>query len=58
MKELLTYIAEDTDGGKRLDIFVMESSDSLTRSRIKSLIESGKVAVNDKTAKSQALLSK
>ncbi len=58
MKGLLTYIAEDTDGGKRLDIFVMESSDSLTRSRIKSLIESGKVAVNDKTAKKSGAIIK
>lgn len=38
------YVAEE--GGKRLDVFLLEQTDEFTRSRIKKLIESGQVRVN------------
>ena len=38
------YVEEE--GGKRLDVFLLEQTDEFTRSRIKKLIESGQVRVN------------
>ena len=38
--------------GKRLDVFVLENVDNLTRSRIKTLIESGEIKVNGQIKKS------
>ena len=40
------FIADKDAVGKRLDMFVLENMAELTRSRIKSLIESGEIKVN------------
>lgn len=58
MKEILTYIAEEIDNDKRLDLFVSDSNDSLTRSRIKNLIEGGKISINGKVAKKAGVIVK
>lgn len=43
------FIAEE--GGKRLDVFLSEQLEDLTRSRLKKLIDEGNVLVNDKQTK-------
>lgn len=40
------------DSGKRLDIFVLENFEDVTRSRIKNLIQSGEIKVNGEIKKS------
>ncbi len=46
------FIADKDAVGKRLDMFVLENMAELTRSRIKSLIESGEIKVNGDIKKS------
>lgn len=46
------YLVESDGHGKRLDMFVLEVNSSLTRSRIKTLIESGEIRVNGQIKKS------
>ena len=45
-------IADKSAHGQRLDMFVLEGTDNLTRSRIKTLIESGEIKVNGEIKKS------
>lgn len=45
-------IADKSVCGQRLDMFVLEGTDNLTRSRIKTLIESGEIKVNGDIKKS------
>lgn len=45
-------IVAQADKGKRLDLFVLENFEDLTRSRIKTLIESGEISVNGEIKKS------
>lgn len=47
-----TIVVNNEDKGKRLDIFILENFEDLTRSRIKSLIESGEISVNGAIKKS------
>ena len=51
MSETFTYIAEDIDKGKRVDVFVVENNDSLTRSRVKTLVERAKVRIDGEPIK-------
>lgn len=46
------YLVKKEDSKKRLDILVLEKFQQLTRSRIKNLIESGEITLNDKIVKS------
>ncbi len=45
-------ISDKSVCGQRLDMFVLEGTDNLTRSRIKTLIESGEIKVNGDIKKS------
>ena len=45
-------IADKSAHGQRLDMFVLEGTDNLSRSRIKTLIESGEIKVNGEIKKS------
>ena len=47
----MKYIIEDKDTSKRLDIFLSENIDWVTRSYIKNLIDNGKILVNSKVVK-------
>ena len=40
---------EEKDKGKRLDVFLLENMEDVSRSRVKTLITDGQVLVNDKT---------
>ncbi len=51
MAESFIFFAESEDKGKRLDAFILEHTEDLTRSRIKNLIESDNVKVNGETKK-------
>ncbi len=46
------FLTDRQNHGKRLDMFVLENTEDLTRSRIKNLIESGQVKVNGEIKKS------
>ena len=48
----MNYIVEKEDIGKRLDIYLSEKNEEITRSYIKNLIDDGKVLVNGKIVKS------
>lgn len=48
----MNYKIEKEDVSKRLDIFLTEKNDEITRSYIKNLIEDGKILVNGDTVKS------
>lgn len=50
--ENYTFIAEDEDEGRRIDVFTAENIDELSRNSVQKLIETGGVKVNDKTVKS------
>ena len=50
--ERYTLIAEKEDTGKRIDVFVSDNMDSLSRSMVQKLIESGDILVNEKKQKS------
>jgi len=52
MSEKYTFSVEREASGKRLDVFLKERLSELSRSRIKNLIEEGKVLVNCKKSKS------
>lgn len=46
------FFASACDKDKRLDVFVLENTENLTRSRIKNLITSGEIKVNGEIKKS------
>ncbi len=48
MNNSIEFLVEKTDNGKRLDIFLSNKIENLTRSNIKKIIESKKVAINKK----------
>ena len=48
----MNYIVEKEDIGKRLDIYLSEKNEEITRSYIKNLIDDEKVLVNGKNVKS------
>ncbi|MBE6007664.1 MAG: RluA family pseudouridine synthase [Lachnospiraceae bacterium] len=50
--ERYTLIAEKEDTGKRIDVFVSDNMDSLSRSMVQKLIEGGEILVNEKNIKS------
>ena len=50
--ERYTLIAEKEDTGRRIDVFVSDNMDSLSRSMVQKLIESGDILVNEKKQKS------
>lgn len=50
MREIILKV-EPADQGKRLDIFIVEKVSSLSRSRVKSLIEDSKVLINERPVK-------
>ena len=56
--EKYTLIAEAEDTGKRIDVFVSDNMDSLSRSMVQKLIENGEILVNDKNIKSNYKLRK
>ncbi len=49
--EILTFLAEQEDKGKRIDIFLTEQTE-ISRSRIQKLTEKGLLQVNNKNVKS------
>ncbi len=51
MSETIFLRASEADAGKRLDVFVADSSEEMTRSRIQRLLEEGNLLVNGKTLK-------
>lgn len=48
----MNYIVEKDDIGKRLDIYLSEKNEDITRSYIKNLIDDEKILVNGKSVKS------
>ena len=48
----MNYIVEKEDTSKRLDVYLSEKNEDITRSYIKNLIDEGKVLVNSKKVKS------
>ena len=48
----MNYIVEKDDIGKRLDIYLSEKNEDITRSYIKNLIDDAKILVNGKSVKS------
>ena len=57
MSEQRLLEAIDEDSGKRLDKWLTEKEDTLTRSMIQTLIADGQVSINGKTAKKNHKLS-
>ena len=51
MSETIFLRASEADAGKRLDVFVADSSKEMTRSRIQRLLEEGNLLVNGKILK-------
>ena len=49
MNNLMKFLVEKKDDGKRLDVFLSKKIDYLTRSNIKKIIESKNVKINKKT---------
>ncbi len=49
MNNSIKFLVKEKDNGKRLDVFLSEKIDDLTRSNIKKIIESSNVKVNKKT---------
>ena len=45
----MKFLVKEKDNGKRLDVFLSEKIDNLTRSNIKKIIESKNVEINKKT---------
>ena len=58
MNDILTYIAEDIDKGKRIDVFIAENNDTLTRSRVKNLIGNAKITLNGEPVKKSGVVLK
>ena len=56
--ETFTVAAEDEFINKRIDCFVSETEDSLSRSQAQKLIESGNILVNGKNVKSNYKIRK
>ena len=52
----MNYIIQEKDFNKRIDIFLTENIQSISRSYIKKLIDSDKVKVNDKKVKAGYIL--
>ena len=48
----MNYIVEKEDIGKRLDIYLSEKNEDITRSYIKNLVDDKKILVNGKSVKS------
>ena len=46
MNNSIKFLVEKKDDGKRLDVFLSEKIDYLTRSNIKKIIKSGNVTAN------------
>lgn len=47
----MNYVVDAESKGKRLDIFLMENVENVTRSYIKNMIDGGKVLLNGKIVK-------
>ena len=47
-----TFVAEQEDVTKRIDVYLSENVDDITRSGVQKIIENGGVKVNDKNIKS------
>lgn len=52
MAEIRTFLVESNDVGKRIDVFLSEKIEDMSRSRIQKLIEDNKIKVNAKEIKS------
>jgi len=52
MAEIRTFLVESNDAGKRIDVFLSEKIEDMSRSRIQKLIEDNKIKVNAKEIKS------
>lgn len=50
--EYFTFVAEQEDVTKRIDVYLSENVDDITRSGVQKIIENGGVKVNDKNIKS------
>lgn len=50
--ETLYFIAEKEDAGRRIDVFLSEQVEELSRNAIQKLLESNHIQVNDKNVKS------
>ena len=57
-ENILTFVAEDDDIGKRIDVFAAENYDQLSRSGIKRLLDDGQVIVGEKTIKANYKIRK
>lgn len=56
MERSFTFLVSTEDGGKRFDRFLQEQNLSLSRSRIKQLIDNGRFLLNDQHVKAGAKL--
>lgn len=56
MERAFAFLVSKADGGKRFDHFLQQQNLSLSRSRIKQLIDSGQFLVNDRQVKAGAKL--
>jgi len=56
MERAFSFLVSKTDGGKRFDHFLQQQNLSLSRSRIKQLIDAGRFLVNDRHVKPGAKL--
>ena len=50
MNNSIKFLVKEKEEGKRLDVFLSEKIDHLTRSNIKKIIESSNVTINKKTS--------
>ena len=48
MKNIINLIADKTDNNQRVDQFIAERENTLSRTRIKNLIINSKLTVNEK----------
>ena len=56
--EYFTAAPESDDAGKRIDVYVSQYRDDLSRSQVQKLVEDGKVTVNSKAVKNNYRLRK
>lgn len=56
--DFFTASPEEDETGKRIDVYIAEYKDGLSRSRVQKLIEGGFVSINGKTVKSNYKLRK
>lgn len=54
LDQVLAFIAEEEDNGLRIDKFISQSQEDISRSYIQKLIEDGKVFMNDKPVKANS----